>query len=91
MRWPKTLLVVSHAREFLNAVCTDTIHLHSRRLTPYRGAYDVFEKSAAERLRNQRKAAEAVQHKRQHMQVAPLMLPSPTNPADSAQGCGTGQ
>jgi ATPase subunit of ABC transporter with duplicated ATPase domains len=29
-RWPKTLLVVSHAREFLNAVCTDVLHLHSR-------------------------------------------------------------
>lgn len=30
VRWPKTLLVVSHAREFLNAVCTDVLHLHSR-------------------------------------------------------------
>jgi ATPase subunit of ABC transporter with duplicated ATPase domains len=28
--WPKTLLVVSHARVFLNTVTTDTIHLHSR-------------------------------------------------------------
>ena len=36
--WPKTLLVVSHAREFLNAVTTDTIHLHSRKLTTYKGA-----------------------------------------------------
>ena len=35
--WPKTLLVVSHAREFLNAVTTDTIHLHSRKLTMYKG------------------------------------------------------
>jgi ATP-binding cassette subfamily F protein 3 len=30
IQWPKTLLVVSHAREFLNAVCTDMLHLHSR-------------------------------------------------------------
>jgi ATP-binding cassette subfamily F protein 3 len=30
VRWPKTLLVVSHAREFLNAVTTDILHLHSR-------------------------------------------------------------
>jgi ATPase subunit of ABC transporter with duplicated ATPase domains len=30
IQWPKTLLVVSHAREFLNAVCTDVLHLHSR-------------------------------------------------------------
>ena len=38
VKWPKTLLVVSHAREFLNAVCTDTIHLHSKKLTTYKGA-----------------------------------------------------
>ena len=28
LKYPKTLLIVSHAREFLNAVCTDVIHLH---------------------------------------------------------------
>lgn len=38
VRWPKTLVVVSHAREFLNAVTTDTIHLHSKKLTMYKGA-----------------------------------------------------
>jgi ATP-binding cassette subfamily F protein 3 len=36
VRWPKTLLVVSHAREFLNAVCTDILHLHSRLVTTYK-------------------------------------------------------
>jgi hypothetical protein len=36
-RWPKTVLLVSHAREFLNATCTDIIHLHSRTLTSYKG------------------------------------------------------
>lgn len=35
-RWPKTLIVVSHAREFLNTVCTDILHLHSRSITTYR-------------------------------------------------------
>lgn len=34
--WPKTLLIVSHAREFLNTVCTDILHLHSRKLTTYK-------------------------------------------------------
>lgn len=41
----------------------------SRKLTAYRGNYDTFEKTAAERLRNQRKAAESVALKKQHMQV----------------------
>jgi ATPase subunit of ABC transporter with duplicated ATPase domains len=36
LKWPKTLVVVSHAREFLNTVCTDVLHLHSRAITTYR-------------------------------------------------------
>ena len=43
--------------------------MRSRKLTAYRGNYDTFEKTAAERLRNQRKAAESVALKKQHMQV----------------------
>ncbi len=50
MKWPKTLLVVSHAREFLNAVTTDTIHLHSRKLTAYKGARVVQDISRATML-----------------------------------------
>lgn len=69
LTWPKTLLVVSHAREFLNAVCTDMLHLHSRSITAYKGNYDVFVKTAAERLRNAQKAAEAQAAKRAHVQA----------------------
>jgi ATPase subunit of ABC transporter with duplicated ATPase domains len=35
-RWPKTLLVVSHDREFLNEVTTDIIHLNAKVLTHYK-------------------------------------------------------
>jgi ATPase subunit of ABC transporter with duplicated ATPase domains len=35
-RWPKTLLVVSHDREFLNEVATDIIHLNAKTLTQYK-------------------------------------------------------
>ena len=37
LTWQKTLLLVSHAREFLNAVSTDIIHLQSRTCAPPRG------------------------------------------------------
>jgi len=30
LKWPKTFIVVSHAREFLNTVVTDILHLHGR-------------------------------------------------------------
>lgn len=68
-KWPKTVIVVSHAREFLNAVCTDVLHLHNRTLTSYKGNYATFEKTAAERLRNARAAAEAIAAKRAHIQA----------------------
>lgn len=38
-RWKKTLIVVSHDREFLNSVTTDIIHLHDERLHYYRGNF----------------------------------------------------
>ncbi|CAO2203916.1 unnamed protein product [Urochloa humidicola] len=42
-QWKKTLIVVSHDRDFLNAVCTDVINLHDRKLDFYRGNFDDFE------------------------------------------------
>ena len=35
------MLVVSHDRTFLTNVCSDVIHMHSQRLTSYRGNYEV--------------------------------------------------
>ena len=61
--------MVSHAREFLNSVCTDIIHLHSRKLTIYRGTFSDFEKQMRERLRNQAKQVEAHERSKKHMQV----------------------
>ena len=69
LKWPKTVLIVSHAREFLNSVCSDIIHLHSRKLTMYRGNFEDFEKTASERLKNAKKAAEGQERQRAHMQV----------------------
>ena len=67
-KWPGTVVVVSHARSFLNAVCTDIVHLQSKTFTVYRGDYDTFEAVRAERSRTQHRAAEAQASKRQHIQ-----------------------
>ncbi|XP_008778513.1 ABC transporter F family member 3 [Phoenix dactylifera] len=69
VRWPKTLIVVSHAREFLNTVVTDIIHLHGQKLTTYKGDYDTFERSREEQLKNQQKAFESSEKSRAHMQA----------------------
>ncbi|XP_010515990.1 PREDICTED: ABC transporter F family member 4-like [Camelina sativa] len=48
-RWKKTLVVVSHDRDFLNTVCTDIIHLHDLGLHFYRGSFDAFESGYEQR------------------------------------------
>lgn len=69
VKWPKTFIVVSHAREFLNTVVTDIIHLQSQKLTSYKGNYDTFERTREEQLKNQQKAFETSEKARAHMQA----------------------
>ena len=35
-----TIIIVSHARDFLNAVCDEIMHLQGKKLTYYRGNFD---------------------------------------------------
>ncbi|KAL0583302.1 hypothetical protein ABG067_006803 [Albugo candida] len=67
-KYDKTMIVVSHDRKFLNAICTDIIHLANQKLTYYKGDYNTFERTMKENLRQQRKAFEAQQMKIKHMQ-----------------------
>jgi ATP-binding cassette subfamily F protein 3 len=69
MNWPTTLLVVSHDRNFLNAVGTDIVHMHNHRLDYYSGNYDMFEKTKSEKLKNQQREFEAQKQFREHVQV----------------------
>ena len=65
--WPKTIVVVSHSRSFLNSVCTEIIHLDQQLLTYYTGNYDSFEITRSEQLRLQQRQHEAQEKKRDHM------------------------
>ncbi|XP_039010954.1 ABC transporter F family member 3-like [Hibiscus syriacus] len=69
VKWPKTFIVVSHAREFLNTVVTDIIHLQGQKLTAYKGDYDTFERTRQEQIKNKQKAVEANEKARSHMQA----------------------
>ncbi|VDN06377.1 unnamed protein product [Thelazia callipaeda] len=66
--WTSTIVIVSHDRSFLNTVCTDIIHLHSKRLDQYKGNYVIFEKTMKEKLTQQQREYEAQQQLRQHTQ-----------------------
>ncbi|WKY03164.1 hypothetical protein Q1695_016453 [Nippostrongylus brasiliensis] len=67
-QWEGTILTVSHDRKFLNEICTDIVHLHTRRLDHYKGNYDTFEKTMKEKLTQQHREYEAQQTLRQHTQ-----------------------
>jgi len=57
-RWKKTLIVVSHDRDFLNSVVTDVIHLHDRKLDFYKGDFEQFHSMMEQRRLVANKAAE---------------------------------
>lgn len=63
-----TLLLISHDRDFLDAVVDHIVHLEQRRLTLYRGGYSTFERARAERLAQQQQAYEKQQAQRVHME-----------------------
>ncbi|CAE5968263.1 unnamed protein product [Arabidopsis arenosa] len=60
-RWKNTLVVVSHGVDFLNAVCTDIIHLHHKSLHLYRGNYDAYETGYLQRRKEMNKKSEIFQ------------------------------
>jgi len=49
-RYEGTMIVISHDREFLDAITKVTVHLDETRLTRYTGNYTAFEEMRAERL-----------------------------------------
>ena len=67
-KYPGTLLVISHDREFLDNVTTHTLHLHEGRAKLYTGDYTAFERQRAEQLRQQQIAHEKEQAERAHLQ-----------------------
>jgi ATP-binding cassette subfamily F protein 3 len=67
-RWPGTMLVISHDREFLDAITKVTLHLEDTKLTRYTGNYTAFEELRAERIRLQQAAYAGQQERIAHLQ-----------------------
>ena len=68
LKYPGTLLLISHDREFLDNVATHTLHLHGGSAKLYVGGYTDFERQRAEHLRQQQIAHEKEQAERAHLQ-----------------------
>ncbi len=67
-RYPGTLLLISHDRDFLDNVVESVIHIEHRRLSSYSGGYSNFERQRAERLAGQQADFERQQRQIAHMQ-----------------------
>ncbi|WP_284616861.1 ABC-F family ATP-binding cassette domain-containing protein [Aquabacterium humicola] len=67
-RYAGLLVIISHDREFLDAVTGVTVHLDNASLTRYGGNYTTFEEMRAERLTQQQAAYAKQQEKIAHLQ-----------------------
>jgi ATP-binding cassette, subfamily F, member 3 len=66
-RYDGTLLIISHDREFLDAITKVTLHLDDGKLTRYTGGYTAFESMRAERMSQQQAAFSKQQDKIAHL------------------------
>ncbi len=66
-RFTGTIVMISHDREFLDAITNVTLHLEDSALTRYGGNYSTFEEMRSERMSQQ-----AAAHGRQQERVAQL-------------------
>jgi ATP-binding cassette, subfamily F, member 3 len=67
-RFAGTMVVISHDREFLDAVTRVTLHIDNGQVTRYGGNYSLFEEQRAERMEQQQAAFGKQQEKIAHLQ-----------------------
>ncbi len=67
-RYAGTMIVISHDREFLDAVTGVTLHIENQKLTRYGGNYSAFETMRALQLEQQQQAFAKQQEKVAHLQ-----------------------
>ncbi|WOE30826.1 MULTISPECIES: ATP-binding cassette domain-containing protein [unclassified Acinetobacter] len=63
-----TLILISHDRDFLDAITDHILHIENQELTLYTGHYSTFETTRSERLAQQQQAYEKQQETRAHLQ-----------------------
>ncbi len=68
-RYPGTLVMISHDREFLDAITQVTLHIDSARLVRYGGNYSTFEDMRAEQMALQQSTFARQQEKIAHLQL----------------------
>ena len=84
-RYEGTLLVISHDREFLDAVTNVTLHIDAGKLVRYGGNYSKFEDMRAEQMTLQQNAFAKQQDKIAHLQKFIARFKAKASKAKQAQ------
>jgi len=84
-RYQGTMLVISHDREFLDAVTDVTVHIERAKLTRYGGNYSKFEDLRAEQMALQQGAYAKQQDKIAHLQKFIARFKAKASKAKQAQ------
>lgn len=84
-RYEGTLLVISHDREFLDAVTNVTLHIDAGKLVRYGGNYSKFEDMRAEQMALQQNAFAKQQDKIAHLQKFIARFKAKASKAKQAQ------
>ena len=84
-KYQGTMLVISHDREFLDAVTDVTVHIESAKLTRYGGNYSKFEDLRAEQMALQQTAFAKQQDKIAHLQKFIARFKAKASKAKQAQ------
>ncbi len=64
-----TLILISHDRDFLDAITTHIVHLFQQKLILYKGNYTSYERQRAEHLAQQQATFERQQVRKAHLQT----------------------
>jgi ATP-binding cassette subfamily F protein 3 len=67
--FPGAVVLITHDREFLDAVAGEIVHVENRRLTAYTGNYSAFELQRAERLAQQQSTFEKQKRTIEHLEA----------------------
>ena len=67
MKYPHTLIIISHDREILNKTVDHIVHLENQKLVLYTGTYDQFERKRAEQMLGQAALREKQLAQKAHM------------------------
>ncbi len=84
-RYDGTMIVISHDREFLDAITRVTVHLDEAKLTRYGGNYSAFETMRAERMEQAHAAFGKQQERIAHLQQFIARFKAKASKAKQAQ------